>query len=126
MHHPIQGHLTVFKIKKLQAWEFYQAKLTRLFHSRSKLFVSWFDTSPAENFIRVDMRDRKTGQEYILTLQRVRGKNPMEIHYMLEQDIMKYRNALREIGELAWDVRDPGQAKVRIAQISDLAGIADE
>ena len=104
----------------------FEQAITRLFKRNARLFLGWFETSPAENFIRVTMGDRRTNEQYLLTIQRIQGKNPIEVQNLQELKIVELRNALREIGELAWDVRDPEQAKVRLSQVSEIAGIADE
>lgn len=116
----------MFKMRKLRTYEFYQNKVTRLLKANARLFLDWFEASPAENFIRVTMGDRRTKEQYLLTIQRIQGKNPIEVQNLQELKIVSLRNALREIGELAWDVSDPEQAKVRLSQVSEIAGIADE
>lgn len=137
----------MFKIHHLRSAEYYQMRVIRFFRSKRKLFIKWFETNPAENNITVNLSTTVDDETYHLTIQRIGGLTPADTIGALQAEIdsinatktflraendalrgmvTKLREALEEIGELAWDVRDRDQAKTRLQQVSEIAGIIEE
>lgn len=110
--------MPVFNFHKTKSATYYENRLIGFLRSKMRLFVEWFITSPAENYITLDIEDRKAGERYVLTLQRANGKTPSQVMQENQAEIERLKSFLSDIGDLAWDVRDPNQAKVRIGEIS--------